>query len=1024
MTQVPDDPEVHWRAVPSLREIWSEERRRMAHLLPPSENFLSDELVSQSSEVGGRDTVQTPTFTLSVKKGADKPGARLALKGVHSLMESSPGLEDDFNRAMADIVTRHNPHLNGIDERMSMNAKNELKKENEKHAVFGYNTPSKSPAPTPTRMSQDEAFLALESLLSQFSNEASPNKSCIHGSPKLSMSHQSTPMNSNVLSQSISQPMCTTQLTQADLREVEDDLEFCRMMDRNDNQVGCSDIDPHTLTPYGDAPGDDFLSEEENMKEEEFEQTLTMLGTQDNGPTKLRVEPSDSESEIDGLHSQCIEEDSTPKHVNCLAENENNSFRGEQDHLYQNAYASESQLSSTQSEVSVARDGYMTSLSTAKLPLSFTSDSSIEQNGNGHGDYMHLKQVPPTRGSFQESYRSNGSKKIQWYPMTHKRNATVPWLRYPYLFKSKANSIDAQTVGVYFEPVRKPPSAARIRRWLHRIRKDEGENEMPSRKEEQKEQRAPISQHAPSMLSTESQESDVLKGIGQQGGRIFVEGGGTLKTSNCSSPSQNTSISTQVTMMSIEVHIQCRTGRAGVKDSREIAMRPDPSRDPVCAVCYVYGYDPGKGENIEVVERVSIFVPTENEISSYQRDYKGEHSKQKLISLIGKTMGCSKELKIETAANERQLLLRLASIVRWKDPDALMSWDTQGLGLGYLIDRGLALGDKDDNSICIDMVRLLGRTPKYEESKKNEDTFNRLFDELDKSTEEMKPTNQSKNWAGSGLGTEWDDRVGAGAGPSSIIGRLILNCRKVISDEVKHPNSSYQPAIVSAVLNKRLPFHDDLILTKWYGGNKGAERWRVLKYRISQALVNIKLFDALDVIGRAGEAARLSGVELSQSFPGIRGSQYKVEGVLLRALQSLMSDERGEKKGKHQAASLSYNSETTASQSQSPWKVRRNTGTLQTMGYGKEEDNNRGYFFYSPSKSDAGAQEALECQAMTLEPQSGFHFDPVVVCDFTALYPSLIIAYNLCYSTCIGKLEYHSTRKEMRQKGKLLQSSL
>jgi DNA polymerase zeta len=51
------------------------------------------------------------------------------------------------------------------------------------------------------------------------------------------------------------------------------------------------------------------------------------------------------------------------------------------------------------------------------------------------------------------------------------------------------------------------------------------------------------------------------------------------------------------------------------------------------------------------------------------------------------------------------------------------------------------------------------------------------------------------------------------------------------------------------------------------------------------------------------------------------------------------------------------------------------------------------------------------------EPQSGFHFDPIVVCDFTALYPSLIIAYNLCYSSCAGKLDYHSTRQEMRREG-------
>jgi DNA polymerase zeta len=76
------------------------------------------------------------------------------------------------------------------------------------------------------------------------------------------------------------------------------------------------------------------------------------------------------------------------------------------------------------------------------------------------------------------------------------------------------------------------------------------------------------------------------------------------------------------------------------------------------------------------------------------------------------------------------------------------------------------------------------------------------------------------------------------------------------------------------------------------------------------------------------------------------------------------------------------------------------------------------YFFFSPSLQDCNRQEALECQALTLEPQSGYYDDPVVVCDYTALYPSLMIAYNLCYTTCAGKLDYHSTREEMRQQGR------
>ena len=244
-----------------------------------------------------------------------------------------------------------------------------------------------------------------------------------------------------------------------------------------------------------------------------------------------------------------------------------------------------------------------------------------------------------------------------------------------------------------------------------------------------------------------------------------------------------------------------------------------------------------------------------------------------------------------------------------------------------------------------------------------------------------------------------------------------------MAEEVKHPNSSYLPAMVFTVLNKRIPFHDDIQLTRWYGSDKGRDRWRVLHHRLIQATSCLLLFDALDMAGRAGEAARLSGVEFSQSFPGIRGSQYKVEGVLLRALKSIRSDERGAKRG-HKKFPVPHDtpsslSNESKSQTQSPWKVRRGINDVT-----KEDSrpihnvSERNYFFYSPSAQDANKQEALECQALTLEPQSGCQQDPVVVCDFTALYPSLVIAYNLCYSTCAGKLQYHSTRVEMREEGR------
>lgn len=41
---------------------------------------------------------------------------------------------------------------------------------------------------------------------------------------------------------------------------------------------------------------------------------------------------------------------------------------------------------------------------------------------------------------------------------------------------------------------------------------------------------------------------------------------------------------------------------------------------------------------------------------------------------------------------------------------------------------------------------------------------------------------------------------------------------------------------------------------------------------------------------------------------------------------------------------------------------------------------------------------------LNLEPESGIYYDPVVVLDFQSLYPSVCIAYNYCFTTCLGKL--------------------
>lgn len=63
------------------------------------------------------------------------------------------------------------------------------------------------------------------------------------------------------------------------------------------------------------------------------------------------------------------------------------------------------------------------------------------------------------------------------------------------------------------------------------------------------------------------------------------------------------------------------------------------------------------------------------------------------------------------------------------------------------------------------------------------------------------------------------------------------------------------------------------------------------------------------------------------------------------------------------------------------------------------------YVTVTPDNKQRLHMHAPECIPLTLEPMSTIYFTPVAVLDFQSLYPSIIMAYNICYSTCLGRID-------------------
>lgn len=138
-------------------------------------------------------------------------------------------------------------------------------------------------------------------------------------------------------------------------------------------------------------------------------------------------------------------------------------------------------------------------------------------------------------------------------------------------------------------------------------------------------------------------------------------------------------------------------------------------------------------------------------------------------------------------------------------------------------------------------------------------------------------------------------------------------------------------------------------------GGAGPLASAVTTYYLKRLDLTAQLMAAQEIILRYSEQSRLIGVDFYSNF--YRGLQYKVELLLLRLAKA------------------------------------------------------QNVLLNSPSKDHVHNMRLLECIPLVMEPALGFYKLPLVVVDFQALYPSIIIAYNYCYTTMLGRLRGYDARR-------------
>ena len=288
-----------------------------------------------------------------------------------------------------------------------------------------------------------------------------------------------------------------------------------------------------------------------------------------------------------------------------------------------------------------------------------------------------------------------------------------------------------------------------------------------------------------------------------------------------------------ITFISVEV-FATSTGR----------LTPNPSQDPVCAVCmhvrcddadHAYCGDSGdpRGRcdftliltqrggpnNVDAVARAMLnpnttLDPLKTRTNSllYRRTIPGTFASSELNPII-----------IESD-DEASLLLQFVLCVRRVDPDIVVGYEVQRCSLGYLFDRARLLK--------LPLSRALSRAVWGQQDARH-------------------------------MNDEWGHNEQSGFW---IPGRYILNLWRVLRKELTLRNYEAE-SVALHVLNRRVPKYSPELMNAWWNDGNGRSRWMTLRHILMRCTLNVEIIDCLDIVGKYSELAMLFGVDFLAQYP-------------------------------------------------------------------------------------------------------------------------------------------------------------